>query len=389
MNTTYEDRGVSPHKPEVKEAIKNIDQGLYPRAFCKAIPDVLSGSADHCLILHADGAGTKSSLAYVYYKETGDIKVFESLAQDSLVMNLDDVICVGATGPFVLSNTIGRNLKLINGDIIKAVIKGYDQMIKLLRQDEVEINSCGGETADLGDLARTIILDSVLATRMLRRDFINAGNVKAGQDIVGLASFGQAVYEEQYNSGIGTNGFTAARHEVLSKKYRDKYPESFAPEIHDLAYTGKFDLLDKLPQTNLTVGQALLSPTRTYAPVIKDVLAECRQDISAIFHNSGGGQTKCLNFGHNIRYVKDNVFSLPPIFKLIKENTNLADYEMYRVFNMGSRMEIVCDSAVSQKIIEIAGKYKIKAKVVGRTEKNNQGVALIIKTPDNQILEYV
>ncbi len=383
---TYEDRGVSPHKPDVKKAIKNINQGIFPNAFCKAIPDVISNSEDHCFLLHADGAGTKSSLAYIYYKENNDIDAFEGIAHDSLVMNLDDLLSVGAVNNFILSNTIGRNYKLISGEIIGKIIHGYSNLIQSLESFGVKIHNCGGETADLGDLARTIIVDSVMAVRMLKKDFIDCGKVKPNQDIVGLASFGKASYEDKYNSGIGTNGFTAARHEVLSSKYKEKYPESFAPEILDLAYTGKFDLNDKLPDTDLTVGQALLSRTRTYIPIMKDIYEKYKNNISAVFHNTGGGQTKCLNFGTNIKYIKNNLFPLSPIFKLIKENTNLSMYEMHRVFNMGHRMEIVCDPKISSAIIKISEKYGVEARIIGKTEPADNS-SLIITTPD-EVLEY-
>ncbi|MDO9399282.1 MAG: AIR synthase-related protein [bacterium] len=383
----YEDRGVSPHKPDVKNAIIGIDQGIFPNAFCKAIPDILCGSKDHCLLLHADGAGTKSSLAYIYYKENEDLNVFEGIAQDSLVMNLDDLLCVGAVDTFILSNTIGRNYKLINGEILKKIIFGYTKMIKLLEPYGIQIYNCGGETADIGDLTRTIIVDSVLATRILKKNFIDCSKVKANHDIIGLASFGKAVYEEEYNSGIGSNGLTAARHEILSSKYKEKYPESFAPEISNFCYTGKFNLNDKLPNTNLTIGKAILSPTRTYAPVIKEVLNKYKNSISAVFHNTGGGQTKCLNFGNNIKYIKNNLFPIPPIFKLIKENTSLSQYEMHRVFNMGHRMEIVCDPKVSLEIIKISEKYEVEARIVGKTELANNS-SLTIITPD-EVLEYI
>ncbi len=382
----YEARGVSPHKPDVKSAIKDIDQGLFPRAFCKAIPDIF-GSKDNCFLLHADGAGTKSSLAYIYYKENNDSGVFEGIAQDSLVMNLDDLLCVGATEKFILSNTIGRNYKLISGEIIKKVISGYVKVINLLEPYGIKIYNCGGETADLGDLVRTIVVDSVLATKILKKSFIDCSKVRPNQDIVGLASFGKAVYEKEYNSGIGTNGFTSARHEVLSAKYKKKYPESFAPDIVKLAYTGKFDLNDRLPGTKITVGQGLLSPTRTYAPVVKDILKKYRSGISAIFHNSGGGQTKCLNFGEKIKYIKDNLFPAPPIFKLIKENTDLTQYEMHRVFNMGHRLEFVCDPKISAQIIKISEKYGIEGRVVGRTEPAPK-TSLSLETSD-EILNYI
>lgn len=383
---SYEARGVSPHKPDVKRAIKKINQGLFPEAFCKAIPDFLCNDKNFCFLLHADGAGTKSSLAYICYKQNNDASVFEGIAQDSLVMNLDDLLCVGATSDFVLSNTIGRNYKIISGEIIERIVSGYVKVIKTLEPYGIKIHNCGGETADIGDLVRTVVVDSVLATRLPRKLFIDCSKVKPGQDMVGLASFGRAVYEKEYNSGIGTNGFTCARHEVLSKKYRVKYPESFSPDIYKMAYIGKFDLNDKLPSTKITVGKALLSPTRTYSPIIKDILKKHRGSISAIFHNSGGGQTKCLNFGKKIKYIKDNLFPAPPIFKLIKENTNLSPFEMYRVFNMGNRMEIVCDPKISSKIIRLSAKYNVEARIIGRTESAPKTSLRIVV--GDEILEY-
>jgi phosphoribosylformylglycinamidine cyclo-ligase len=327
---TYEDRGVSPHKTDVKSAIEGIDSGLYPGAFCKAVPDLLCGSADHCLLLHADGAGTKSALAYIHYRRHKDPSIFHGIAQDSLVMNLDDLACVGAFGPFVLSNTIGRNAKLVPGEVIRAVIAGYDNLSRKLAEYGIAVHSCGGETADVGDLVRTIVVDSVMAARMARKDFVDCSRVKAGQEIVGLASDGRAVYEQAANSGVGSNGFTAFRHELLTGRYREEFPETFAPEVGGLAYTGAFDIDDDLPGGGMTVGEALLSPTRTYAPILKDILGRYREQVSAIFHNTGGGQTKCLNFGENIRYVKDNLFPAPAIFAFLSEKTGLPSREMYR-----------------------------------------------------------
>lgn len=382
---TYEDRGVSSFKQDVVKATEQTYKGIFPDAFCRAVPDIIGGSDEHCFLLHADGAGTKSSLAYLYYREFGDPEVFKGISQDSLVMNLDDLLCVGATGPFVLSNTIGRNAKLIDGEVVKAIIAGYEECIEKLKQYNIEVTTCGGETADVGDLVRTVIVDSVLACRMSKQHFINCGEVRAGQNIIGLASFGQAIYEDHYNSGISTNGFTTARHELLSQRYKTEFPESFAPDIADLAYTGRFELASKLPGTELTVGQALLSPTRTYAPIIAQILSEHRNQISAIFHNSGGGQAKCLNFGSNIRYVKDNLFPLPPIFDFIKAQTNLTEQEMCRTFNLGHRMEIVCNPAISSEIIAISQAFNVDARVVGHTEPFDAGVALLIKTPTETV----
>lgn len=382
---TYEERGVSSFKQDVLKATEQTYKGIFPNAFCRAVPDLIGGSDEHCFLLHADGAGTKSSLAYLYYRESGDSEVFKGIAQDSLVMNLDDLLCVGATGPFVLSNTIGRNAKLIDGKIIKAIITGYGECIEKLNQYNIEVVTCGGETADVGDLVRTVIVDSVLACRMPKQSFVDCGEVRTGQDIVGLASFGKAIYEDRYNSGISTNGFTSVRHELLSQRYKTEFPESFAPDIADLAYTGKFELASELPGSELTVGQALLSPTRTYAPVIAQILSNHRNKISAIFHNSGGGQAKCLNFGNNIRYIKDNLFPLPPIFDFIKAQTNLTYREMCRTFNLGHRMEIVCDPEISSEIIAISQAFNVDARIVGHTEPFNEGVSVMINTPTETV----
>lgn len=384
---TYEDRGVSPHKTEVKAAISGFDAGLFPGAFCKALPDIYGGSPEHCFLLHADGAGTKSALAYVLFRRHGYAHVFRGIAQDSLVMNLDDLICVGAMGPFILSNTIGRNAKLVPGEVLRAVIEGYEELTEKLRALGLDIRSCGGETADVGDLVRTIVVDSVLATRMKREDFIDCSKVRPDQSIVGLASFGQAKYEATYNSGIGSNGFTSLRHELLAGRYKEEFPETFAPDIRDVAYTGKFDIDDPLPGTSMTLGEALLSPTRTYAPIIKEIIETHGEHISAILHNTGGGQTKCLNFGANISYVKNNLFPAPPIFDFVRQQTGLPEKEMFRVFNMGHRMEIYCDSRASAGIMEISEKFGVAARVVGYTLSRKQGVSLSIETPSGKI-EY-
>jgi phosphoribosylformylglycinamidine cyclo-ligase len=383
--TTYEERGASSFKPDVVKATEQTYKGIFPNAFCRAVPDVIGGSDRHCFLLHADGAGTKSSLAYLYYRQYDNLEVFKGIAQDSLVMNLDDLLCVGATGPFVLSNTIGRNAKLIDGEIVKAIITGYEECIAKLKQYNIEITTCGGETADVGDLVRTVIVDSVLACRLPKENFIDCGEVRMGQDIVGLASFGKAIYEERYNSGISTNGFTTVRHELLSQRYKTEFPESFAPDIADLAYTGKFDLASELPGSDFTVGEALLSPTRTYAPIVAQILQNHKNQISAIFHNSGGGQAKCLNFGNNIRYVKDNLFPLPPIFDFIQAQTNLTYREMCRTLNLGHRMEIVCDPEISSEIIAISQSFGVDAQIIGRTEPFSEGVSVIINTPTETI----
>jgi phosphoribosylformylglycinamidine cyclo-ligase len=384
MNITYEARGVSPDKPDVKAAVAQLDKGLFPGAFCHAMPDILGGSPDHCILSHADGAGTKSILAYLHYKQHGDPKIFRGIAQDSLVMNTDDLLCVGALGPFMLSNTIGRNKMLIPGEIVTEIVTGYKQVVEMLGGHGVEIVIAGGETADVGDLVRTVIVDSTLTVRMRQADFIDAAQVKPGQVIVGLASDGQATYEDRPNSGIGSNGITAIRHEMLDLSYRD-YTEAYAPEISHLAYVGQYALTDAAPGLNMTIGEALLSPTRTYAPVIKAILSEGREDISAIFHNTGGGQTKCLNFGSGIRYVKDDIFPEAPLFKLIRETRALPYREMLRTFNMGYRMEIVCDESRAASIIAHAKRFGIAAKIYGRTEKSAGANELIVTTPEGTI----
>jgi len=384
---TYEELGVSPHKTDVKAAILGVDSGLFPGAFCKAIPDVLANSPDHCFLLHADGAGTKSALAYIHFCRHRDPAIFEGIAQDALVMNLDDLACVGAFGPFVLSNTIGRNAKLIPREVLRAVIAGYENLAEKFRRYGIEILSCGGETADVGDLVRTIVVDSVLAVRMARKDFIDCSRVGCDQEIVGLASFGQATYESTYNSGIGSNGLTLLRHELLTERYREEFPETYAPDIGDLAYSGRFDIDDMLPGTPQTVGEALLSPTRTYAPILKEIVHAYRDSISAIFHNTGGGQTKCLNFGENIRFVKDNLFPPPPVFDFLERHTNLDKREMYRVFNMGHRVEIVGDAGIGSSIAKISERFGVEARVVGRTEPRERGASLVIKVA-GETIEY-
>ncbi len=388
MNTLrYEDRGASADKREVHAAIRGEDPGLFPGAFCKVLPDSLTGSPDHCVLIHADGAGTKSVAAWLWWKETGDVSVFRGLAQDSLVMNLDDLLCVGATGPFLLSNTIGRNAKVIPGDIIAEVIAGYRDCAEMLAKHGVEIVSGGGETADLGDAVRTLVVDSTLVTRMRRSEVISGDKLRPGLSIVGFASYGKATYEATENSGIGSNGLTSARHELLSSKYRDTYPEAFAPQIHDLAYTGSYLLRDVLPGSSLTVGEALLSPTRTYAPILAKAFREAGDSIAAVFHNTGGGQTKCLRFGKNLTYVKDNLFDPPPLFKVLREKSRLDLRELYRSLNMGHRLEIVCESSAAAGLIEISEEFGIDAKVVGRTEQG-AGQNSLKLIAEGQTLEY-
>lgn len=386
MAPSYETRGVSTAKPEVKQALAGLAPGLFPGAFCKAVPDGLTGSEDHCLLTHADGAGTKAVLAYLYYQRHGDVGVFAGIAQDSLVMNLDDLLCVGATGPFVFSNTIGRNSKKIPGEVVRALIHGYEAFASRIRPFGIDLVACGGETDDLGDLVRTLVVDSTVVVRMRRDLFIDCSGAKPGHVIVGLASFGQASYENTENSGIGANGFTALRHGLLKASYREEFPESYAPEIADLAYTGSCDIDDPVPDSPFTVAEACLSPTRTYAPVLLPVLKEFRTSISAVYHNTGGGQTKCLHFGADVRYHKDNLFPPPPIFRFIAAQTGTSSKEMLQVFNMGHRLEIVCDARVAGDIIALAASFGVEARIVGRVEAA-PGRSLRVEI-DGKIIEF-
>jgi len=368
MAESYLSRGVSPTKDDVKKAVANQDKGVFPGAFCKLIED-LGGDPDYCTAIHADGAGTKSSVAYIAYRETGDLKWFKGIAQDSLVMNTDDLACVGAIEKLSLSNTIGRNAHRVDGKCIAAVIEGYNDIVGKLQDMGFDLSMCGGETADVGDLVRTLIVDSTIVTRVARKNVINAANIKPGHVIVGLASFGQASYEDSYNSGISSNGLTAARHMLLCKDYLREYPESVSETIpEDKVYCGKFRLTDKLPNSEQTVAEAILSPTRTYLPVIRDVLASYREQISGIIHCTGGGQAKCRDFGKNIRIVKDNLFAFPPIFQAIYESGEIPMKEMYQVFNCGHRIEFYCEESVASGIMDIAGKYNIESRIVGRVE---------------------
>jgi phosphoribosylformylglycinamidine cyclo-ligase len=377
--TTYEDRGVSPHKPDVNAAISDIKStNLFPGAFCWVVKDVLTGSNSKVLISHADGAGTKTSLAYIKYKETGDASVFNDIAQDSLAMNLDDMAAVGCFGPFLLSNTIGRNAKLISGDVIRHVIDGYKDQCERLAGYGISLEICGGETADMGDVVRTIVVDSTLSAMMNRADVIDCSRVAAGHAIVGLSSYGRAIHESKENSGVGTNGFTALRHDLLHSTYRDRYPETFAPEIYDTAYAGKFLLDEQPPHLGMTLGEALLSPTRIYSPILAQIVRECRNSISAIFHNSGGGQTKCLNFGHGMHYVKENLIPFPPIFELVRNETELSLKDIASTYNLGSRMEIVCRPDAVEDIIKIAKTFHVHAQQIGYTTTTSHKSELTI-----------
>jgi len=371
ISKRYAGRGVSAGKEDVHNAIKNVDKGLFSQAFCKIVPDYLTGDEDYCLIMHADGAGTKSSLAYMYWKETGDISVWKGIAQDALIMNIDDLLCVGATDNILLSSTIGRNKNLIPGEVISAIINGTEELIADLKEFGIEIHSTGGETADVGDLVRTIIVDSTVTARMWRKDVINNANIKPGNVIIGLASFGQASYEKEYNGGMGSNGLTSARHDVFSKILAEKYPESFDSSIPDeLIYSGTRSLLDKIENSPLDAGKLVLSPTRTYAPVIKKILSRfSNKEIHGMVHCSGGAQTKVLHFIDHMHIIKDNMFTIPPLFKLIQEESKTQWKEMYQVFNMGHRMELYVDEAIADQIIQISRSFDVEAKIIGRVEE--------------------
>lgn len=362
-------RGVSAAKEDVHNAIKNVDKGLYPKAFCKIIPDILGGDPQWCNIMHADGAGTKSSLAYAYWRETGDLSVWRGIAQDALVMNIDDLLCVGATDNILVSSTIGRNKRLIPGEVIAAIINGTEELLERMRSLGVSIYSTGGETADVGDLVRTIIVDSTVTCRMRRSDVIDNANIKGGDVIVGLSSSGKATYEEEYNGGMGSNGLTSARHDVFNKNVAEKYPETFDGKIPaDLIYSGTKDLLDTVDGTDLTAGKLVLSPTRTYAPVIRRLLQEMRGEIHGMVHCTGGAQTKVMHFVENKHVIKDNMFPLPPLFKLIQEQSGTDWAEMYKVFNMGHRMEVYLPSDKAGMVIDIAREFNIDARIIGRVE---------------------
>jgi phosphoribosylformylglycinamidine cyclo-ligase len=373
-------RGVSASKEDVHNAIKNIDKGLYPKAFCKIIPDVLGGDPDWCNIMHADGAGTKSSLAYLYWKETGDISVWKGIAQDALIMNIDDLLCVGAVDNILLSSTIGRNKNKIPGDVIAAIINGTDELCRELQEMGVGVFPTGGETADVGDLVRTIIVDSTVTCRMKRSDVISADNIRPGDVIVGLSSYGQATYEKEYNGGMGSNGLTSARHDVFANYLAAKYPESYDAEVPaGLVYSGTKKLTDAMEGLGIDAGKLVLSPTRTYAPVIKKILDAHRSEIHGMVHCSGGAQTKVLHFVDGVHVVKDNLFPVPPLFKLIREESKTEWAEMYKVFNMGHRMEIYVKPELANAIIEISKSFHIDAQVVGRVEAY-EGKKLTIKS---------
>lgn len=376
----YSSRGVSASKEDVHEAIKNVDKGLFPRAFCKIVPDILGGDPAWCNIMHADGAGTKSSLAYLYWKETGDLSVWKGIAQDALIMNIDDLLCVGAVENILVSSTIGRNKNKVPGEVISTIINGTEELLATLREMGIPVYSTGGETADVGDLVRTIIVDSTVTCRMKRSDVISADMISAGDVIVGLSSSGQATYETEYNGGMGSNGLTSARHDVFTKYLAETYPESFDPDVpNDLVYSGQLKLTDAIEGLGVDAGKLVLSPTRTYAPVIKKVLDNYRGQISGMIHCSGGAQTKVLHFVDNVHVIKDNMFPVPPLFRIIHEQSGTDWKEMYKVFNMGHRFEIYTKPEVAQKIIEIANSFNIDAQIVGRVE-SFEGKKLTIKT---------
>lgn len=383
----YNLRGVSASKEDVHNAIKNIDKGLYPKAFCKIVADTLTGSDEHCIVMHADGAGTKSSLAYMYWKETGDMSVWKGIAIDSIVMNIDDLICVGATDNILLSSTIGRNKNLIPGEVISKIINGTEEFLEQMRSLGIGIRSTGGETADVGDLVRTIIVDSTVTARMNRKDVISNDRIKAGDVVVGLASFGQATYETEYNGGMGSNGLTSARHDVFNSSLANKYPESYDNALpKEVVYCGGLDLTSATTVEGVTAGKMVLSPTRTYAPVIAEVLKHHRSKIDGLVHCSGGAQTKVLHFlNDGLKVVKDNLFPIPPLFEMIQQQSKTEWQEMYKVFNMGHRMEVYTDEKTAEDVIAISKSFNIDAQIIGRVEQNNKKQVLV-KSPYGEFL---
>jgi len=385
----YELRGVSSKKEDVHKAIKNIDKGLYPKAFCKIVPDYLTNNNDYCLAMHADGAGTKSSLAYIYWRETGDLSVWKGIAQDSLVMNLDDLLCVGITSNILYSSTIGRNKKKITPEVLSSIIDGTEELIDELNNHGINITSTGGETADIGDLVKTIVVDSTVIGRIKRNQIINNKNITEGNVIVGLASFGKSSYEKNYNSGIGSNGLTSARHDVFNSLLKNKYPESFDNSIQkELIYSGSKTIFDKIDGLNMNIGELILSPTRTYAPVVKKILEKIPRDrIKGMIHCTGGGQTKILHFIDKNHVIKDNLFDIPPVFKLIQNESGTDWRDMYQVFNMGHRLEFYLDVDDAKKIIDISNSFNIDAKIIGKVEKANKKM-LSIKSDRGQFDYY-
>ncbi len=377
MNSRYQQRGVSAQKEDVHQAIKKLDKGLFPKAFCKIIPDYLGNDTDWCNVMHADGAGTKSSLAYLYWRETGDMNVWKGIAQDAIVMNIDDLLCVGVTDNILLSSLIGRNKNLIPGEVVAALIDGTQEIIDLFATFGVSIVNTGGETADVGDLSRTLVVDNVVTARARRAEIVDNAKIQAGDVIVGLASFGQASYENEYNSGIGSNGLTSARHDVFHKVYAEKYPESYDPAVNqDLVYSGQYQLTDQPEGAPLPLGKMVLSPTRTYAPVVKQVLKKYRSQIHGMVHCTGGAQTKILHFVDDLHIIKDNLFPTPPLFQIIQQESATEWKEMYQVFNMGHRLEFYMPESLADKIIAIANTYNIEGRVVGRVEAGNKKLTI-------------
>ncbi|MEM9389075.1 MAG: AIR synthase related protein [Bacteroidota bacterium] len=386
-NERYAARGVSASKEDVHNAIKNIDKGLYPKAFCKIVEDYIGGDPAYCNLMHADGAGTKSSLAYMYWKETGDMSVWKGIAQDAVIMNIDDLLCVGAIDNILISSTIGRNKALIPGEVIAALINGMEEVLQMLRDNGLNIISTGGETADLGDLVRTVVVDSTVTCRMKRNQVIDNASIQAGDVIVGLASYGQATYEEEYNGGMGSNGLTSARHDVFDKQYRSKYPESFDPSVpEDLVYSGSYKLTDQIKDVPLDMGKLVLSPTRTYAPVVVELLKNLKPEIHGMVHCSGGAQTKVLHFIDNLHVIKDNMLPIPPLFRAIQEQSGTDWKEMYKVFNMGHRLEVYLEAAYAQEVIDISTAFGVDAQIIGRVESAERNKVTIQK--DDLLLTY-
>ena len=385
MSKRYLERGVSAQKEDVHNAIKNQNKGLFDNTFCKIVPDILSNDPEYCNVMHADGAGTKAALAYLYWKETGDISVWRGIAQDSLIMNIDDLICVGATNNIIMSSTIGRNKHLIPGEVISEIIEGNSDVIKMLNNHGINIVSAGGETADVGDITKTILVDSTVIAREKRNKIVNC-EIKEGNVIVGLSSYGMSSYESEYNSGIGSNGLTSARHDILSKVYAEKYPETYSSETNkNFIYCGNHLLTDNC-ETHKNIGKLLLSPTRTYAPIILKILENHFKNISGIIHCTGGGQTKVLHFTKNKKIIKNNLFEVPEVFKIIQKDTNISTKEMFEVFNMGHRMEIYCNQSVAQEVISISKEFKIDAKIIGHVEKSNQNT--LVLESEGETIEY-
>ncbi|NLJ19578.1 MAG: phosphoribosylformylglycinamidine cyclo-ligase [Bacteroidales bacterium] len=377
-NQRYDLRGVSASKEDVHNAIRHLDKGIFPKAFCKIIPDILGNDPNYCNIMHADGAGTKSSLAYAYWKETGDLSVWKGIAQDALIMNIDDLLCVGAVDNILVSSTIGRNKNLIPGEVISAIINGTDELIQQLREMEVKLYFTGGETADVGDLVRTIIVDSTVTCRMKKADVVDNANIQPGDVIVGLSSSGQASYEKEYNGGMGSNGLTSARHDVFAHYLAEKYPECYDDKIpSELVFSGSYHLTDKIESLGVDVGKLVLSPTRTYAPIVKKILEKLRPQIHGMIHCSGGGQTKILHFIENLRVIKNNLFSLPPLFQIIQQESHTDWKEMYKVFNMGHRMEIYLPAAYAEEVIAISRSFNVEAKIIGHCEASDKKELII------------